>query len=112
MIPTNLDECIQELEKSENIEGFKNLAENDAIWIYHFNIGMYIRNEWGLWKGSELAKWFNNKDIYHADDMSSIIFASFHRHLNGKPIDLDEQVKYYRDYWESQGIDLKAEWEE
>ena len=33
------------------------------------------------------------------DDMSGIILDSFWRHLNQKPIKLDEQVKYYQDYW-------------
>jgi hypothetical protein len=31
--------------------------------------------------------------------MSAIILDSFWRHLNGKAINLDEQVKHYRDYW-------------
>jgi hypothetical protein len=60
---------------------------------------MWLRNNWGLWKGSRLSKWFNEKGIQAPDDMSGIILDSFWRHLNGKPLKLDEQIKYYQDYW-------------
>jgi len=69
---------------------------------YHFGLGMGMRNEWGLWGGSRLAKWFNAQGITHPDDMSGIILHSFWRHLNGKPITLEQQVKYYQDYWKNQ----------
>jgi hypothetical protein len=59
-----------------------------------------IRNSWGLWSGSELANWFYNRQIYHADDMSGIIIDSYERYLNNKPINLDEQVKNYHNHWE------------
>jgi hypothetical protein len=33
--------------------------------------------------------------------MSSIILTSFHRWLNNKPLDIEEQIAPYKDYWES-----------
>lgn len=59
-----------------------------------------MRNNWGLWSGSRLAKYFNEMGIFHPDDMSGIILTSFHRHLNGKDLQLDQQIKYYQEYWE------------
>jgi len=67
--------------------------------LYHMSMGLWMRNNWGLWKGSRLAKWFNAQGIIHPDDMSGIILTSFWRHLNNKPIGLDEQVKFYQDWW-------------
>ena len=32
--------------------------------------------------------------------MSSIVLTSFHRYLNKMDIKLEDQVKYYKDYWE------------
>ena len=101
-IPKNLDECFIELKKElsqKELEEFKNKGE-DKVIEYHHSLGMWIRNNWGLWSGSRLAKYFNEIGVYHPDDMSSIILDSLHRHLNGKDIKIEEQIKYYKDYWE------------
>lgn len=100
-IPANLDECFAELKKAlkpDDIEKMKTGAEKEMVQ-YHFGLGTWIRNNWSLWKDSRLTKWFNDKGIYHPDDMSGIIITSFWRHLNSVPIRLDEQVKFYQDYW-------------
>lgn len=103
-IPKDLDDCfvqLKELLKPEDIEKMKGGAEDDMI-EYHFGLGMWMRNNWGLWGGSRLAEWFNARGVQHPDDMSGIILDSFWRHLNEKPVKLDEQVKYYQDYWKNQ----------
>jgi hypothetical protein len=100
-IPKDLDDCIAKLEKllsKKTIAEMKSGPERDMA-MYHHGLGMWIRNKWGLWKGSRLSKWFNEKGIRHPDDMSGIILDSFWRHLNKEPIKLDEQVKHYQDYW-------------
>ena len=61
---------------------------------------MWMRNNWRLWGGSRLSKYFNELEINHPDDMSGIILVSYHRHINNKDIKLQEQIKYYQDYWE------------
>lgn len=103
-IPENLDDSFVQLKKllkPEDIEKMKAGTEDDMSQ-YHFGLGMWIRNNWGLWGGSRLAKWFNAEGIEHPDDMSGIILNSFWRHLNAKPINLEQQVKYYQDYWKKQ----------
>ena len=85
MIPNTLEEAIQELVKL-NIEPSK------------INT-MSIRNQWGLWTGSNLAQWFYTKEIYHADDMSSIILDSYKKTINNEPIDLENQIKLYHNHW-------------
>ncbi len=100
-IPENLDACFRELKKilsPELIKEMRTGTENDII-KYHHGLGMWIRNNWGLWSGSRLKKYFNDLGIHHPDDMSGIILTSFWRHLNNKPIKLKEQIKYYQDYW-------------
>jgi hypothetical protein len=101
-IPKDLDDCFVELKKlleKEDFEEIKTGVEDDMV-LYHHGLGRHLRNEWGLWSGSILKEWFKEKGIYHADDMSGIILDSFWRHLNNKPIKLDEQIKHYQDYWE------------
>ena len=100
-IPQNLDDCFQELNKmlpSELIWKIKKGAERDMIQ-FHLNLGMWIRNNWGLWRGSRLSEYFNGIGIKHPDDMSSIILNSYWRYLHHKPINLKEQADLYKSYW-------------
>ncbi|MFN3755141.1 DUF6794 domain-containing protein [Flavobacterium sp.] len=79
----------------------KQLSEDEFSGRVHLGFGMWLRNNWQLWAGSRLSKFFNDKGIFHPDDMSGIILQSYHRHLNNKEIDLDKQIQYYKDYWEN-----------
>lgn len=100
-IPINLEDALNYMDCSWSEKDkifFRGQQEKNAC----FNgPGMGIRNSWGLWAGkNELVQYFNNIGIFHPDDMSSIILISFHRRLNGKEINLDEQVTKYTKYWE------------
>ena len=86
MIPTTLEEAIEELIKL-NIEPSK----INTRWI---------RNEWKLWEGGKLAQWFYTKEIYHADDMSGIIVDSYEKTIKNESIDLEDQIKFYHKHWE------------
>ena len=101
-IPKNLGQCIFKLneELPENlIDKMRNDPEEDMV-RYHMGLGRTIRNDWGLWSGGPLAVWFRNIGVDHPDDMSSIILTSFHRDLNGKPLDVEGQVEHFKAYWE------------
>ena len=74
-IPANLQEAWNELKKSlsnENRQRLTEISEEELI-SFHFSGGLSLRNSWGLWKGSRLAKYFNEMGIHHPDDMSFII---------------------------------------
>jgi len=101
--PENLQDCLDILNKNYKEGGwheFKNMDEEDAVTCCHHSTGRNMRNNWNLWDDTyPLVQWFNRIGIKHADDMSGIIIASFHRQLNGKPLDLDGQVIRYKEYW-------------
>lgn len=99
-IPKNLEEAINFLTTNENKEYARDKTEEKFLGCLHFSTGMGLRNGWGLWTGSVLSRWFNEHGIYHADDMSSIILTSVYRVFNNKEIDLEGQIKSYRDYWD------------
>jgi len=106
--PKNIDECLDALIRDtpkEDLDKFKEMEEQKAGASVHFAGG-----NWGLWdEKSSLAKWFHSIGIWHADDMSGIIFDSLHRELNGKPIDLVGQVQQYHNYWKKIGINPEEE---
>ncbi|UYN87580.1 MAG: hypothetical protein KIT51_04795 [Cyclobacteriaceae bacterium] len=101
--PKDLDDALNFLDckwSDSDKETFKSKDERDAVSELHFGTGLAIRNSWGLWKGgNSLTRYFNSKGIFHPDDISSIILTSFHRQLNNKDIELENQIKYYKDYW-------------
>lgn len=103
-IPKDIEDCFGQinsfLDDSTKMM-VKNWTEDEFSSMAHMGLGMWMRNNWHLWGGSRLAKYFNELEIYHPDDMSAIILNSYHRHLTGKEIKLDEQIRYYQDYWEN-----------
>lgn len=101
-IPKDLDGCFVELNKMFDDSDLRDFVENskeEDMCMQHNYLGRCLRNIWGIWAGSRLKDWFEEKDIHHADDMSSIILDSFWRHIHNKPIKLYEQIKKYQDYW-------------
>ena len=102
-IPIDLNDCLTQLDSmfADSIKvKIKTLTEDEFSGKYHFGFGMWMRNSWGLWKGSRLSNYFNSIGVYHPDEMTGIIFDSYYRQLIGQEIKLPEQVKYYQDYWE------------
>lgn len=50
----------------------------------HFSLGLWIRNNWGLWGGSRLEKYFRDrKPSIHPDDISAEILYQYQQWLNG-----------------------------
>ena len=94
-IPKDLDSALEELKialQPELLVKMKKGAEEDMIQ-YHFDVGLWLRNNWGLRRGSALASWFNARGVKDPDNMSGVILTSLWRDLNDKPLDLDAQLK-------------------
>jgi len=72
---------------------------NDSTKIFiangeesHFGLGMYLRNNWGLWGGSRLKCYFELKGIEHPDHMSGMIISTYSMKLNKKKIQEDSII--------------------
>jgi hypothetical protein len=100
--PKNLEEAISQLDillTEKDKKNIYDMTEKDYTTNSHFSTGMWIRNNWGLWDGQELSKYFNALGIYHPDDMSGIILCSYYRHIHSQDYKIEEQIKNYQDYW-------------
>lgn len=86
----------------------KKLKESDFVSNNHFGFGMWMRNNWGLWRGSRLYLHLNEKGLKHPDDMSSVILTSYYRYLNNQKLKLRKQIKYYKNYWKKESGDLAS----
>ena len=61
----------------------------------------------GLWakNSSSLVKELNALGLFHADDMSGLVISSAIRDIEGKPRDIEGEIKIYQDHWKKMGID-------
>ena len=82
-IPKTVDEAVKTLAKTVSKEDRDYLLENGAISM-HNSMGRWIRNEWGLWTGSELKNELEKKGFEHPDDMSNHIIEEFIKYWNNK----------------------------
>jgi len=101
-VPADLDSAIEHLKTTlptSDIEFIKTASDSDIAGLHH-GFGTGLRNSWGLWGGSRLAKWFNKIGIHHPDDMSGLIISSLVTDLRGEPRNFEKEVANYIKYWE------------
>lgn len=96
--PGDLFECFQILreviDRSSERDWFLSEVEDKAVSETHYSLGVWIRDEWGLWKkNTRIYKLLLGLGLTHADDMSAFILRSFHRFLNDRELRLFEQVE-------------------
>ncbi|MEL5995991.1 DUF6794 domain-containing protein [Hymenobacter segetis] len=105
--PRTLEAAVGQLQKihSDSLKQ-RIIAQTEAEFIAraHFGVGMWMRNNWGLWRGGPLAQHFHTLGIYHPDDMSGVILTCYYRTLRGQDWQLDQQVQFYRDYWQAAAV--------
>jgi hypothetical protein len=110
-LPLTFEECLSQLDTLINDSlklWVKCLPDGYFGNIVHQSFGMYLRNKWKLWGGSQLSDNLNAMGILHPDDMSAIILDSYQRKLKGEAINLDEQIKRYQDYWRKSGYPVDS----
>lgn len=82
--PKTLDEAfvaLDELLSEEDRQFIQQTKEPErvAVRLHHF-LGQYLRNEWGLWQNSELARHLKQEHgLSHPDDMSHFIIVQYSR---------------------------------
>ena len=83
LVPKTVGEALFTLEKILSDEDREYLLKNGAVSM-HDSLGRWIRNEWGLWTGSELKDELMDKGFEHPDDMSNYIIEEFIKYWNEK----------------------------
>ncbi len=86
-IPKDIEDCCVQLDKilsEKDKEYIKGLSVEDLINNLHFGLGIWIRNNWGLWGGSRLQQYFFDKKLDHPDGMSGEILRAYYNWLNKK----------------------------
>jgi hypothetical protein len=92
-VPATLNETFVALECELTPSELREIRFSDDMIGYHFGLGMWMRNNWGLWAGGPLAQHFGALGIDHPDNMSGVILGAVWRHANGLPVDLGGEVR-------------------
>lgn len=85
-IPRNLEESFHVLDTlltAKDIQLIRSLPERDAMSAFHFGLGMWLRNNWGLWGGSRLQQYFLQRGVEHPDNMSGTLLEYYYDYLHG-----------------------------
>jgi hypothetical protein len=86
-VPKDLGECFEELDRTlpeVDKREMRALPSRDGMIRYHLGLGTWMRNNWGLWRGSRLQKYFSDRGVKHPEAMSSVILYHYHDWLNGR----------------------------
>lgn len=110
-IPSDFEGCLRQLDSltsNEMKEWIICLPDKEFSKSVHHGFGMYLRNNWGLWSDTKLAENLYEMGILHPDDMTGIILNSYQRRIKGEDIRLQEQLKFYQDYWRKDGVPVDS----
>jgi hypothetical protein len=98
-IPADVEDCVEELNKIlpvAIVDEIRSCEESDLV-KYHFSLGTWMRNGWGLWmEVSRLRCYFVGLGVSDADDMTRIILACYWDVLNDRPVDIRRRIVYNR----------------
>jgi Domain of unknown function (DUF6794) len=97
-IPVDLEDAFVELERlssAADIDKYRKATEETVRDKLHFGLGRWMMYNWGFYMGSRLSHYLKNLGLEHPDDMAKFLLVSWHRHLNEKPLEIEEQVVYY-----------------
>lgn len=97
-IPEDITEAIDSLDTILSIEDKRYIADSLSLSGFlatsHFGIGMWIRNNWGLWSGSRLERYFRDKEVFHPDDISGeILKAYYKKKIQGLEYSVEDDIE-------------------
>ncbi len=100
-IPANLEEALNELQELSSEEALLKFAKGDEALVVkrlHFGLGKWMIYNWNFYEGSRISHYIKELGISHPDDQASFLITCLHRKLNGKDLDIANQVNYFHDY--------------
>lgn len=108
VMPTTLEEAVDQVIHTmtpAQIAEIRKETEDKFMASVHHGYGTALRNAWGLWfQETEIAKWFQARNVVHADDRSGIILTCVYREIHQKEWAVQDQIDKYQAFWKKQGF--------
>ena len=99
-IPKNLDDAMQQLNKIISTESqavIKTIPEDSVCLALHNRLGQWMILNWGFYGGSRLSHYLRSAGVTYPDDMADFLILSYHKTLNGQPINIRELATAFRE---------------
>lgn len=99
--PSTLPECFIALDSMLHTDLKKEIecGKIEDMNKYHHGLGMWIRNNWGLWGHSKLRDTLVALGLMHPDDMSALILNGYYCRLRGAEYDIEKHIVTHKHYW-------------
>jgi hypothetical protein len=94
-IPKDLEDAFKELDNLSDAEAvlkFKSAPEDLVASKLQGGLGRWMVINWGFFEGSRLSHHLKSLGVHHPDDMALLLLVSYHRHLNERPLKIEEQA--------------------
>lgn len=111
-IPKDLNDCHRVLNSmlDDSTKALiMSMTEKEFTAGAHLGLGMWMRNNWGLWGGSRLQTYMTGKGLRHPDDMSGLILTTYWRRMHHEPLRVRKEVRKYQVYWKEYGYEPKLD---
>lgn len=106
-VPNDLEDVFRHLDQmltEEEKDRIRHTSEEKLSAQAHHGIGRWVRNTWGFWtKEGKLYEYMRTLGLRHPDDMSGLVITSYIRYIKRQDLEIDQQVKFYCDYWDRLG---------
>jgi hypothetical protein len=97
-IPRDIDDALSKLMALTDEEARKPLKTIDEATMakkLYFGLGRWMEYNWNFEEGSRFSHYLRQKGLTHTEDMTRFMLISFHRHINGKPLQTDELIAQF-----------------
>jgi len=98
-IPKNVEDAIRRfniLIDAASMEKFKTSSEEIILTRATRSLGKWMIINWSLYEGSRLVENMRRRSVYHPDDIVAFVLISYHRTLNGKPLEEEARIKEFQ----------------
>ena len=98
-IPYDIDDAMRELDEITATTSQNEYARREEDFVVHrlyFSFGRWLGRNWSLYEGSRLSAYFRDLGIDAADGQIEMLMRLYHRHLNGKPLDVKQLAEDYK----------------
>jgi hypothetical protein len=94
--PKTYDAALDCLDKNLPADLQAKIAQPGGALHAHFGLGMWIRNNWGLWQQGPLYRSMQAYGFTQPDDMSGAILEGFAARENAQPFDITTKAAEYQ----------------
>ena len=98
-IPADLKDAMVTLDRLTSEESKASYAaqtEDFVVERLYFSFGRWIAIHWGMYDGSRFSRFLQGLGVDQPDGQKELVMRAYHRHLNGKDLDIRDLVTRYK----------------